>query len=84
MLLLIDPESVVPVRRTRDGMPALAAGRGDGLIDVKSVALATTDFGPGDVFVTSGTGGIYPPNIPVARVIRRGRDASIARSFAQA
>ncbi|MGC8170129.1 rod shape-determining protein MreC, partial [Salmonella enterica] len=42
VLLLIDPESVVPVRRTRDGMPALAAGRGDGLIDVKSVALATT------------------------------------------
>lgn len=84
VLLLIDPESVVPVRRTRDGMPALAAGRGDGLIDVKSVALSTTDFGPGDVFVTSGTGGIYPPNIPVARVLRRGRDASIARSFAQA
>ena len=84
VLLLSDQESVVPVRRTRDGMPALAAGRGDGLIDVKSVALATTDFGPGDVFVTSGTGGIYPPNIPVARVIRRGRDASIARSFAQA
>ncbi|MFA6125600.1 rod shape-determining protein MreC [Sphingomonas sp.] len=84
VLLLIDPESVVPVRRTRDGVPALAAGRGDGLIDVKSVALATTDFGPGDVFVTSGTGGIYPPNIPVARVLRRGRDASVARSFAQA
>lgn len=84
VLLLIDPESVVPVRRTRDGVPALAAGRGDGLIDVKSVALATTDFGPGDVFVTSGTGGIYPPNIPVARVIRRGRDAAVARSFTQA
>ena len=83
VLLLTDPESVVPVRRTRDGMPALAAGRGDGLLDVKSVALATTDFGPGDVFITSGTGGIYPPNIPVARIIRRGRDAAIGRSFAQ-
>ena len=83
VLLLTDPESIVPVRRTRDGMPALAAGRGDGLIDVKSVALATTDFGPGDVFVTSGIGGIYPPNVPVARVIRRGRDAAVARSFAQ-
>jgi len=83
VLLLTDAESVVPVRRTRDGMPALAAGRGDGLLDVKSVALATTDFGPGDVFITSGTGGIYPPNIPVARIIRRGRDAAIGRSFAQ-
>lgn len=84
VLLLTDPESVVPVRRTRDGMPALAAGRGDGLVDVKSVALANTDFGPGDVFVTSGTGGLYPPDIPVARVIRRGHDASVARSYAQA
>ena len=84
VLLLTDPESIVPVRRTRDGMAALAAGRGDGLIDVKSVALATTDFGPGDVFVTSGIGGIYPPNVPVARIIRRGRDAAIGQAFAQA
>lgn len=84
VLLLTDPESVVPVRRTRDGVPALAAGRGDGLIDIRSVAQATTDFGPGDVFVTSGVGGIYPPDIPVARVIRRGRDGATARSFAQA
>lgn len=84
VLLLTDPESIVPVRRTRDGVPALAAGRGDGLIDVKSVAIATGDFAPGDVFVTSGTGGIYPPGIPVARVLRRTRDAALARSFAQA
>ena len=83
VLLLTDAESVVPVRRTRDGMPALAVGRGDGLMDVKSVALSTTDFGPGDVFVTSGIGGLYPPNIPVARILRRGRDAAIGRSFAQ-
>lgn len=83
VLLLTDPESIVPVRRTRDGMPALATGRGDGLLDVKSVAFATTDFGPGDVFVTSGIGGIYAPNVPVVRIIRRGRDAAIGRSFAQ-
>jgi rod shape-determining protein MreD len=37
VLLITDPESIVPVRRTRDGLPALAAGRGDGLIDVRSV-----------------------------------------------
>lgn len=83
VLLLTDPESVVPVRRTRDGMPALAAGRGDGLIDIRSVASASAPFGPGDVFVTSGIGGIYPPDVPVARVVRRGRDAGLARSYAQ-
>lgn len=83
VLLLTDPESIVPVRRTRDGLPALAAGRGDGLIDVKPIALASADFTRGDVFVTSGTGGIYPPGVPVARVLRRGADSGLARSFAQ-
>ncbi len=83
VLLLTDPESIVPVRRTRDGTPALATGRGDGLLDIKSVAFAASDFAPGDVFVTSGIGGIYAPNVPVARIIRRGRDAAIGRSFAQ-
>lgn len=83
VLLLTDPESIVPVRRTRDGLPALAAGRGDGLIDVKPIALASADFTRGDVFVTSGTGGIYPPGIPVARVLRRSADTGLARSFAQ-
>lgn len=84
VLLLTDPESVVPVRRTRDGLPALAAGRGDGLLDVRSVASGSATFEPGDVFVTSGTGGVYAPNIPVARVLQhRTGDAALARSFAQ-
>lgn len=83
VLLLSDPESIVPVRRTRDGLPALAAGRGDGLIDVRSVSVANAAFEPGDVFVTSGTGGIYSPDIPVARIIKRAKDIALARSFTQ-
>ena len=83
VLLLSDPESIVPVRRTRDGLPALAAGRGDGLLDIRSASLANVGFEPGDIFVTSGTGGIYSPNIPVARVLKRARDTALARTFAQ-
>ncbi|MDB5703792.1 MAG: rod shape-determining protein MreC [Sphingomonas bacterium] len=83
VLLLSDPESIVPVRRTRDGLPALAAGRGDGLLDIRAATLGNAGFEPGDVFVTSGTGGIYSPNIPVARVLKRARDTALARSFAQ-
>lgn len=83
VLLLGDPESIVPVRRTRDGLPAIAAGRGDGLIEIKSVNLANGDFRIGDVLMTSGTGGIYSPNIPVARVVSVTRDTALARSFAQ-
>ena len=83
VLLLSDPESIVPVRRTRDGLPGLAAGRGDGLLDIRSASLANVGFEPGDIFVTSGTGGIYSPNIPVARVLKRARDTALARTFAQ-
>lgn len=83
VLLLTDPESIVPVRRTRDGLPAIAAGRGDGWIEIRSVNLLNATFLPGDVLITSGTGGIYAPNIPVARVVRRSNDVALARSFAQ-
>ncbi len=83
VLLLGDPESIVPVRRSRDGLAAIAAGRGDGLIEIRSVNFSNVVFEKGDLLMTSGTGGIYPPNIPVARVIRRSRDTALARTFAQ-
>ena len=81
VLLLIDPESIVPVRRTRDGAPGFATGRGDGLLDVKPIALGNADYGPGDVLVTSGSGGIFPPNIPVAKVVSRNRDGVLAKPY---
>lgn len=82
VLLIIDSSSNVPVRRTRDGLPAIAIGRGDGLLDIKSAALTSGDFKPGDVFVTSGTGGIFPPNVPVARVIKTQGDTAVAQPAA--
>ena len=82
ILLISDAESVVPIRRTRDNLPALATGRGDGLIDIRSAASANMPFAIGDVFVTSGAGGLYPPDVPVARVSQRTRDAALARPFA--
>jgi rod shape-determining protein MreC len=82
VLLLIDPESIVPVRRTRDGAPGFATGRGDGQLDVKPIALGNADYTPGDVLVTSGSGGIFPPNIPVAKVMSRSRDGALAQPYA--
>ena len=78
VLLIVDPESIVPVRRISDGLPAIATGRGDGLVDIRSASIATMIFAPGDTFVTSGTGGIFSPNIPVARVVRTARDIAVA------
>ncbi len=82
VLLLIDPESIVPVRRTRDGLPGIAAGRGDGMIDVRSAGSANVPFAVGDTFVTSGTGGLYPPDVPVARVVVKSNDTALARPYA--
>ena len=80
--LLIDPESIVPVRRARDGLPAIVSGRGDGLLEVRSVNPAAGDIRPGDLFVTSGAGGIFAPDVPVARVVGRTGDGGVARLLA--
>ncbi|MEO7170044.1 MAG: rod shape-determining protein MreC, partial [Sphingomonas sp.] len=82
VLLIQDPESIIPVRRVRDGLPAIAAGRGDGLIEIRSAGAAQVLFEPGDGFVTSGTGGLFPPNIAVARVHTRARDIAEASPLA--
>jgi len=82
ILLLTDAESIVPVRRTRDGLPAIASGRGDGTLDIRSAGSVNAAFRRGDAFVTSGTGGIYPPNIPVARIMTDARDAALGQPFA--
>lgn len=82
VLLVTDGASNVPVRLIRDGTPALATGRGDGTIDLKPLEVGANRFRRGDIFVTSGTGGIFPPNIPVAVVVRATRDDTIARPIA--
>ncbi len=66
------------MRRTRDGLPAIAAGRGDGLLEIRAANLADNSFHEGDLLVTSGTGGIYGPNIPVATIVSRDRDTVLA------
>ncbi len=82
VLLLTDVDNIVPVRRARDGLPALAYGRGNGDLDVRTLNIANNPFKPGDILVTSGTGGLYPPNIPVAIVVQRQDDGALARPLA--
>ncbi|MGN6270495.1 MAG: rod shape-determining protein MreC [Sphingomonas sp.] len=83
VLLVTDPESAIPVRRTRDGVPAIANGRGDALLEIHPVSLVDKPLQIGDVLLSSGTGGLYPPDIPVARVIRLNRDGALAVPFEQ-
>lgn len=82
VLLLTDADSIVPVRRASDGLPAVAAGRGDGLVDIRTVSGTGLKLKAGDLFVTSGIGGLYAPGIPVARLDTTGIDSVATRSFA--
>jgi rod shape-determining protein MreC len=79
VLLVTDGASNVPVRLVRDGTPAIAVGRGDGTIELRTLEVGANPFRVGDVLVTSGIGGIFPPNIPVARVVRLQGDTAFAR-----
>lgn len=82
VLLLTDPENIVPVRRTRDNVAGISTGLGDGSLEIRPLSMGRNPFKPGDIMVTSGTGGLYRPNIPVAIVLRVDGDAAIAAPLA--
>ncbi|WP_369426049.1 rod shape-determining protein MreC [Croceibacterium aestuarii] len=79
VLLLTDSESMVPVRRATDDVVAFAEGRPDGSLRLRLINLGINPLKKGDVFVTSGAGGLFRPNIPVAVVEEPNKDGAIAR-----
>jgi rod shape-determining protein MreC len=76
--LITDKDHAIPVQVVRNGLRAVAYGAGDGTtLDLRFMA-ANADILNGDVLVTSGIDGTYPPGIPVAKVARIERDAAYA------
>jgi rod shape-determining protein MreC len=78
VLLISDAENVIPVLRLPDGLPALASGMGNGSVMIRPVDLGVNPFKKGDIITTSGNGGLYPPNVPYARVVRKTADGALA------
>ncbi len=70
VMLLTDTGNIVPVRRANDSVPAISTGAGDGSLEIRALSAGRNPFKPGDLLVTSGIGGIYQPNIPVAVIVR--------------
>lgn len=83
VLLLTDSASSVPVRLARSGVAALAAGKGDGRIELRALVAGATPFRRGDIAITSGTGGVYPPDVPVAVVTAVNGDIATAWPLAE-
>lgn len=82
VLLITDTESLVPVRRAKDGVPGFAQGHGDGTVRVRLINLGINPLKKGDVMVASGSGGLYRPGTPMAVVSEVLRDGAIARVLA--
>ena len=78
VLLVSDRSNIVPSRLLRGGLPVISQGRGDGTVDVRPLEVGRNPFKRGDILVTSGTGGLYPPLVPVARIVRLDDDGAIA------
>ncbi len=67
-LLISDQTHAVPVQINRNGVRGIAEGIGDlDRLVIRHIA-ATTDILVGDLLVTSGLGGRFPPGYPVAVV----------------
>ena len=79
VMLVSDAENVVPVRRAGDGLPGFVQGTANGRVAIRLLVMGTNPLHPGDVLVTSGSGGIYPPGIPVAVVATVRRDGADGR-----
>ncbi len=82
VLLITDADNVVPVMRLSDGLPAFASGLSNGLVAIRPVSLGINPFSIGDIIATSGNGGLYRPNIPYARVIKKTSDGAVAQPLA--
>lgn len=73
--LVSSPEQLTPVFVERTGQRGLAAGSGQGLMELRFMP-AQTDVRVGDRLLTSGIDRVYPAGIPVARVSRVTRSQS--------
>ncbi|WP_338244810.1 rod shape-determining protein MreC [Aurantiacibacter hainanensis] len=79
VLLLTDTDSVVPVRRATDNVVAFAEGRADGSLRIRLINLGINPLEEGDIFVTSGAGGLFQPGTAVAMVSEVTDDGAIGQ-----
>lgn len=74
--LITEKDHVVPVQVLRNGLRTIVFGAGDtSQLSLRYMPISS-DIQNGDLLVTSGIDGIYPPGIPVAKVVKIERDAA--------
>jgi len=76
VILISDAEHAIPVQSNRSGVRTIAVGTGD--INKLSLPFVTaeSDLKEGDLLISTGMGGVFPPGYPVAKVTRVKRAGS--------
>jgi rod shape-determining protein MreC len=84
VILISDAEHAIPVQSNRSGVRTIAVGTGDP--DQLSLPFVTveSDIRKGDLLISTGMGGVFPPGYPVARVTRVERTAKATFAIVEA
>jgi rod shape-determining protein MreC len=83
IMLLTDANSRVPVKVLRTGWTGIARGTGGVWLEfLYEIASGADRIRVGDRLVTSGDGGLFPPNVPVAVIVDVGHNPPRARPLA--
>ncbi len=83
-ILISDAEHAIPVKSNRSGVRTIAVGTGDP--DRLSLPFITgeSDIRKGDLLISTGMGGVFPPGYPVATVTRVERTAKATFAIVEA
>lgn len=86
LTLITDRDHAIPVLNTRNGLRGVAFGdsQGSDLLELRYLA-TNADIQEGDLLTTSGIDGVFPPGLPVARVVKveRRSESTFARILCQ-
>jgi rod shape-determining protein MreC len=76
VILISDAEHAIPVQSNRSGVRTIAVGTGD--LNKLSLPFVTveSDLQAGDLLLSTGMGGVFPPGYPVAQVTKVKRAGS--------
>lgn len=74
VILISDSTHAIPVQINRNGLRTIAVGTGDSALLKLPYLSTSSDIAKGDLLVTSGLGGGFPPGYPVGVVTEVKRD----------
>jgi rod shape-determining protein MreC len=77
VILISDAEHAIPVQSNRSGLRTIAVGTGDSNRLSLPFVTVEADLRQGDLLLSTGMGGVFPPGYPVAVVERVERDSAV-------